>query len=377
MIPSSVGTANMLRVPVVQHKSSSHSRSEPPSPSEFLQPSSSGGLTKPYRQPSASRGTPFMNARALSGSAVPTKSRLEKRSRPSAPLPTANNSQTARVRPVRTPTPPPEKPLITVLPPPLPKSLHALNAHPPAIFSGNFDLYGMYLPFLVKAYLPQGNTSPDYAAVYDTILAYQSKHDYTARCFLSLSSDAGRAESASVFDPMMERPFDVLISNLKHRAELTFTSSERASFLAPDHSPVSPGVIGQVGLPPQCGVKNAKGIWKMKRVWVGEGEGEAGVCENVDNGTTVDHVGEAADSPTKENLGTKTSKPVKKELFEGYFSFSVSYDQMYRKAGHGDGSACRFAFWGVRAMRDNTGKEIGLGPGKGVGAGMRKGLGWG
>ncbi|KAG1719843.1 hypothetical protein EDB19DRAFT_1647724, partial [Suillus lakei] len=98
-------------------------------------------------------------------------------------------------------------------------------------------------------------------------------------------------------------------------------------------------------LPPQCGVKNAKGIWKMKRVWVGEGEGEAGECEN--------------------------------ELFEGYFSFSVSYDPMYRKAGHGSGSMCRFAFWGVRAMKDNTGKEIGLGPGKGIGAGMRKGLGWG
>ncbi|KAG1813034.1 hypothetical protein EV424DRAFT_1296894, partial [Suillus variegatus] len=86
-------------------------------------------------------------------------------------------------------------------------------------------------------------------------------------------------------------------------------------------------------LPPQCGVKNAKGIWKMKRVWIGEGV-----------------VGES----------------VKKELFEGYFSFSVSYDQMYRKAGHGSGSTCRFAFWGVRAMKDNTGKEIGLGPGKGI-----------
>ncbi|KAG2088689.1 uncharacterized protein F5147DRAFT_726787 [Suillus discolor] len=271
---------------------------------------------------------------------------------------------------MRTPTPPPEKPLIAILPPPLPKSLHALNSHPPAIFSGNFDLYGMYLPFLVKAYLPPGSTSPDYAAVYDTILAYQSKHDYTARCFLSLSSDTGRAESVSIFDPMMERPFDVLISNLKHRAELTFTSSERASFLAPEHSPVSPGVIGQAGLPPQCGVKNAKGIWKMKRVWVGEGV--VGECENVGDGTTIDCVGEAADSSTKANAGKKASKAVKKELFEGFFSFSVSYDQMYRKAGHGSGSTCRFAFWGVRAMKDNTGKEIGLGPGKGIGAGMRR-----
>ncbi|KAG1719272.1 hypothetical protein EDB19DRAFT_1919148 [Suillus lakei] len=373
MTSSPVGPANMLRVPVVQPK---HSHSEPSSPSEFLQPSSSGGLTKSYRQPSVSRGTPFMNARAHSGPAIPIKSRPEKRLKSTTPLPNPTTNPTPRVRPVRTPTPPPEKPLIAILPPPLPKSLHTLSIHPPAIFAGNFDLYGMYLPFLIKAYLPPGSTSPDYAAVYDTILAYQSKHDYTARCFLSLSSDTGRAESVSVFDPMMERPFDVLISNLKHRAELTFTSSERASFLTPDHSPVSPGVVGQAGLPPQCGVKNAKGIWKMKRVWVGEGEGEAGECENVGDGT-ADGAGAAADSSTKPNAGKKTSKAVKKELFEGYFSFSVSYDPMYRKAGHGSGSMCRFAFWGVRAMKDNTGKEIGLGPGKGIGAGMRKGLGWG
>jgi hypothetical protein len=115
----------------------------------------------------------------------------------------------------------------------------------------------------------------------------------------------------------------------------------------------------------------------MKRVWVGEGEGEAGECESVNNGTTVDAIGAAADTSTKVNAGKKTSKAVKKELFEGYFSFSVSYDQMYRKAGHGSGSTCRFAFWGVRAMKDNAGKEIGIGPGKGIGAGMRKGLGWG
>ncbi|KAG2134497.1 hypothetical protein DEU56DRAFT_408844 [Suillus clintonianus] len=144
--------------------------SEPPSPTDFLQSSSSGGLTKPYRQPSASRGTPLMNARALSGPAVPTKSRLEKRSRPSNPLPNTDINQTPRARPVRTPTPPPQKvclpaslvrpqeathsltlhqPTIAILPPPLPKSIHTLNAHPPAIFSGNFDLYGMYLLFLV------------------------------------------------------------------------------------------------------------------------------------------------------------------------------------------------------------------------------------
>ncbi|KAG2134495.1 hypothetical protein DEU56DRAFT_981376 [Suillus clintonianus] len=268
MVSSPVDAANMLRVPVVQPKSSSHSHSEPSFPTDFLQSSSSGGLTKPYRQPSALRGTPLMNARALSESAVPTKSRPEKRSRPSNPLPFADTNQTPHARPLRTPTPPPQKvclPASLILPqgsnplthpapanncyspPTLPKSIHTLNAHPPAIFSGNFD-----------------RTFPSSSKP----TSRQAAHPPTTPQSTTQSS----LTSPSTTTP---RPFDVLLCNLKHRAELTFTSSERASFLAPDHSPMSLGIIGQADIP-QCGVNNAKGIWKMKRVWVGEGEGEEG-----------------------------------------------------------------------------------------------------
>ncbi|EGN96495.1 hypothetical protein SERLA73DRAFT_186257 [Serpula lacrymans var. lacrymans S7.3] len=86
-----------------------------------------------------------------------------------------------------------------------------------------------------------------------------------------------------------------------------------------------------MSLPIQCGIKASRGVFKMKRAWVKQGTG-----------------GEW------------------RELFEGYFSFSVSYDNMYKKAGHGNGAKYKFAFWGVRAMRDNTGKEIGLGPRKSI-----------
>ncbi|KIJ63448.1 hypothetical protein HYDPIDRAFT_55027, partial [Hydnomerulius pinastri MD-312] len=78
-------------------------------------------------------------------------------------------------------------------------------------------------------------------------------------------------------------------------------------------------------LPGTCGIKSARGVFKIKRVWAKVGDGST------------------------------------KELFEGFFSFSVSYDSMYKKAGHGNGAKYKFAFWGVRAMKDNTGKEIGLG----------------
>ncbi|KIK91043.1 hypothetical protein PAXRUDRAFT_651019 [Paxillus rubicundulus Ve08.2h10] len=202
---------------------------------------------------------------------------------------------------------------------------------PPPTFSGNFDLYGMYLPFLAKVYLPAGATIPDYTAVYDRILASQAKHDSTARCFLAppdTSSSAppfGRFESSTVLDPMVERPFDIKLGAFTYKKSLTFTPTERTSFQAPDQSTDGPGLVGHTDLPVTCGIKGAKGVFKIRRVWATE-----------DHGST-------------------------KELFEGFFSFGVCYDSMYRKAGHGNGAAYKFAFWAVRAMKDNTGKEIGLG----------------
>ncbi|KAI9570721.1 hypothetical protein HD554DRAFT_2214942 [Boletus coccyginus] len=192
----------------------------------------------------------------------------------------------------------------------------------------------MYLPVLAKLCLPQGATAPNYSAVYDRILASQAKHDYTARCFLALqdtSSSApphGRFESAIVLDPMAERPFDITLDSFTYKKSLSFTPTERSSFRVPEHSTPGPGLVGHTGLAPACGIKSAKGVFKIKRVW------------------------------------TKEQDDTVKELFEGFFSFSVCYDSMYRKAGHGNGAKYKFAFWGVRAMKDNTGKEIGLGPSK-------------
>lgn len=129
-------------------------------------------------------------------------------------------------------------------------------------------------------------------------------------------------------DPMAERPFDITLDSFTHKKSLTFTPTERSSFQAPEHSTPGPGLVCHTGLLPVCGIKSAKGVFKIKRVWENEQDGSV------------------------------------KELFEGFFSFSVCYDSMYRKAGHGNGAKYKFAFWGVRAMKDNTGKEIGLGPSK-------------
>ena len=127
---------------------------------------------------------------------------------------------------------------------------------------------------------------------------------------------------------MAERPFDVILDSFTYKKSLTFTPTERSSLQAPEHSIPGPGLVGHTGLSPVCGIKSARGVFKIKRVWAKEQDGSV------------------------------------KELFEGFFSFSVCYDSMYRKAGHSNGAGYKFAFWGVRAMKDNTGKEIGLGPRK-------------
>jgi len=145
-----------------------------------------------------------------------------------------------------------------------------------------------------------------------------------------------------------------------------FTPSERASFPSPGHSPASPK---QACFLPQFGIESGKGRWKIKRIWVGQGEEEG-----VGDGTDVDGVGTVAGCA---NADKGIGKSVRKELFEGYISFSISYDTVCRKTGYGSGSTCWFMFWRVRAMRDITEKDIGLGPGKeeGTGVAMRKGLG--
>jgi len=99
----------------------------------------------------------------------------------------------------------------------------------------------------------------------------------------------------------------------------------------------------------------------MKRMWVGQGEEES-----VGDGADVDGVGTAAGCA---NADKGIGKKCEERTFRRLHSFSVSYDTVCRKTGYGSGSTCRFIFWRVRAMRDNTEKE------EGTGVAMRKGLG--
>lgn len=187
----------------------------------------------------------------------------------------------------------------------------------------------MSLPFLKEPYL-SGNTLPQYEKVYDTILTYQAKNDNTARCYLVPESDkdGSRFESRVIQDPMEDMPFDIAFNSITRQPSMQYTKAELGSFAAPTHVPQGPGITAVTALAEgHCGIQSASGVFKMKRVW------------------------------TKGNLEGDFM-----ELFEGFFSFNVSHSAMYRRKGHGGGEKVKFAFWGVRARRDNTGKEIGLCP---------------
>ncbi|KAJ7705595.1 hypothetical protein B0H17DRAFT_1126392 [Mycena rosella] len=192
--------------------------------------------------------------------------------------------------------------------------------------AGKFDMYMMDLSFLSKAYLPMGESKPQFDALYKAILKVQTKRDYTARCLLPDAPFAkdGRLASRTSNDAMEEMPFDIKIADLKLVDALSFSSVERAKFATPPQGGL--GVTGRLELAEDhCGIQSAAGVFRMKYVCTVKDEDGADV-----------------------------------QIFEGYFSFNVAHSGLYKRKGHGSGSKSSFAFWAVRARRDEAGVEIGL-----------------
>ncbi|KAF7337775.1 hypothetical protein MSAN_02251300 [Mycena sanguinolenta] len=204
----------------------------------------------------------------------------------------------------------------------------ATSAPASVALSGKFDLYSMQLPFLAKVYLPQGESEPQFVALYKKILEYQAKPDFTARCVLPDSKSSladGRLRSAIFQDPMEEMPWDIAVEDLEHVDVVKFTAAETAKF--PTAPRRASGVSGRTALEDEghCGVQSASGVFRMQLAYTG-----------------------------KDDAGNEVN------IFEGYLSFNVSYSGLYRRKGHGNGDKIGFPFWAVRARRDAAGKEIGL-----------------
>ncbi|KAI0932974.1 hypothetical protein AcW1_000068 [Taiwanofungus camphoratus] len=67
-------------------------------------------------------------------------------------------------------------------------------------------VYAAQLPFLAKVYLLRVST-PQYSALYHTILAYQVKAEFSAQCLLP--GAAGTLSCPALVDPTSNEPYDV------------------------------------------------------------------------------------------------------------------------------------------------------------------------
>lgn len=206
----------------------------------------------------------------------------------------------------------------SVVPKPTASNAIDRTADPEIKFTGKFDLYGMKLPFLHKVYLPPGSKTPNHEELYKTILTYQAKKDNTAQITLpdELTTGAsGTFRSFVLCDPMEELPFPIKITGI-NKTEVKFTSSQMAESVHISKTVQGRGVAGDLELDENnCGVSSASGEIKMRPLWsklYAEGK----------------------------NM----------ELFEGFFSFDVSYSGMYRRKGHGSGRNVEMAFWAVRGV---------------------------
>jgi hypothetical protein len=198
-------------------------------------------------------------------------------------------------------------------------------------------MYSARLPFLHSEYLPKDAKKPNFQAVYDKILFYQAKPDFTLRCALRTvhgreSMSQGRLECSSVTNPISDEILEPLcITNGLINDSVTFNAQESIHpTTVGDGAGYEAKIMLDQGGSESCGcgmINSAKGILKMRKVWEAPGEPE-------------------------------------KELFEGYWSLKVNYGPTLRRKGFGTGDSYDSPIWAVRALTKD-GEEVGIDAGDG------------
>ncbi|TDL20185.1 hypothetical protein BD410DRAFT_791286 [Rickenella mellea] len=199
----------------------------------------------------------------------------------------------------------------------------------PSPFTGKFDLYATELSFLESEYLPKGATSPNYKAVFEKILFYQAKPDFSLRCALIAhpvggTGSIGRLSCSSFVNPISGEelgPIYIIGGQTKPSVNFGAVASAHSSTVG-----VGIGYEAKVDLDVKgggcsCGmISSGVGSFKMRKVWAAE-DG--------------------------------------KELFEGYVSLKVVYGRALRRKGFGNGDSFSVPFWAVRALKVD-GREVGI-----------------
>lgn len=199
---------------------------------------------------------------------------------------------------------------------------------------------------LHEAYLPDGSQTPHFEGVYKAILESSTAH--AAQLYLGGSSlgeihgniddsdddpddsdseSRGRMMGESIKDPIVEQPYNIVLTSIDEEDSVSFTDEELGDFPERDLDPSGPGMVAQIELSSEGHhgvVAQSGGQLKLVRVWAQRGA----------NGEL-------------------------QELFEGYFNLQVGFVMKYaKKVGFEELQG--FSFWAVRAKKEGNGKEIGL-----------------
>ncbi|KZP23679.1 hypothetical protein FIBSPDRAFT_1042831 [Athelia psychrophila] len=236
-----------------------------------------------------------------------------------APPQSASPSKSKRAKDAQTPKPTAvaKAAAPTVSTAPQPSAKFSAEPLPPQL-TGKFDIYSTGLSFLSSAYLPKGSKSPNFQAVYEKILFYQAKPDFTMRCALreewQAQSTGGRLHCSTITNPIDDEPLDPLcIVGGKTKNSVNFDATE-----CPHPSTVGNG-------------------WGYEaRMEVGDGD-EHGCKDGA----------------------------VDLELFEGYWFLKVAYGPTLRRKRFGTGESYNGSFWAVRALKKD-GVEVGIDAGDGM-----------
>jgi hypothetical protein len=216
-----------------------------------------------------------------------------------------------------------------------PQTFTALPFQSP--LTGKFDLYSTTLSLLRCEYLPEGATAPDFRAVFNTILFFQKKPEFTLQCALrpdpttpESSKSVGRLKFSAIKSPFTREVLESIhIIQGETKNDVSFDTSESGH----------PSTVGKgIGYEAQLAIDanahecilgeitSGTGTIKMRKVW--------------------------------------EEAPGGRELFEGYWTFTLVYGPMMRRFGSGADKSFGSPFWALRALK-RQGEEMGIDAGAG------------
>jgi hypothetical protein len=132
---------------------------------------------------------------------------------------------------------------------------------------------------------------------------------------LSTSDEAGAFDCRGIMDQMSDEQFDVALSGVAQKDKLAFTADQQERLRGEGASLTASGVEVRMALAEeQCFVDSSTGVLKLRRVWAEKGADDADA----------------------------------KELFEGFFEFTVNHSAVYARKGFDRKAQYSAGFWAVR-----------------------------